>query len=93
MLYADFTIIFVNTYKIVAHFHIYYREKVYIFLQKNRICHKLGHILLVSFGKLVAGFALFNLANTRLGVNALPLVIIGNCALESLFRKNGAVDF
>ena len=41
MLYADFTIIFVNTYKIVAHFHIYYREKVYIIIQKNRICHKL----------------------------------------------------
>ena len=31
MLYADLTIFFVNVVQIVAHFHIKYREKVYIF--------------------------------------------------------------
>ena len=33
MLYADLTIFFVNVVQIVAHFHIKYREKVYIFLE------------------------------------------------------------
>ncbi len=31
MLYADLTIFFVNVVQIVSHFHIKYREKVYIF--------------------------------------------------------------
>lgn len=92
MLYADFTIIFVNNNKIVAHFLIYYREKVYTFREINRVYRKpYGTPCLISIimaVNLVTSFTLFYLAHDRLGVNALSLVIICNCALESLFRKN-----
>lgn len=90
MLYADLTIFFVNVVQIVAHFHIKYREKVYIFgSYKSQKAENTTAVTLCCFlliylrGKLlVAGLALGDFAHDRLGVNTLTLVIVRNGALE-----------
>lgn len=99
MLYADLTIFFVNVVQIVAHFHIKYREKVYIFRQlqissrKHHSCHTVmfSAYIYLRGKRLVAGLTLGYLAHNRLGVNALTLVIVRNGTLERLLCKNGAV--
>ena len=89
MLYADLTIFFVNVVQIVSHFHIKYREKVYIFgglIQHNeKSCtnnlNSKSFVHLFKGGGFPKGGALWS--PVRNGKQSLP-------AKSPLFQKNGA---
>ena len=85
MLYADLTIFFVNVVQIVAHFHIKYREKVYIFLGsliiKNSITKKVVQIN--STVKVSSTFS--KVAGSRGGAPRRPSAIVNKVYCEIPF--------